>query len=64
MEIVDQVILPPTLEVGEYVVGFRWVRDQYPLRQSIPLTRCWQDCEESNQVWQSCGDVTIKAKAE
>ena len=29
MEIVDQVILPPTLEAGEYVVGFRWVRDQY-----------------------------------
>ena len=53
MEIVDQVILPPTLEAGEYVVGFRWVRDQYPLRQGIPLTRCWQDCEESNQVWQS-----------
>ena len=24
MEIVDHVILPATLEDGEYVVGFRW----------------------------------------
>ena len=35
MEIVDQVILPPTLEAGEYVVGFRWVRDQYLSAQAF-----------------------------
>lgn len=43
LEMVDKVVIPPTLAPGKYVVQWRW------------------DCEETDQVWTSCADVTIVA---
>lgn len=41
--IIDEVMIPPHLAPGDYVLGWRW------------------DCEETDQVWASCADVTIRA---
>lgn len=42
MEIVDKILIPDDLPVGEWVLNWR------------------MDQEESNQIWQSCADVTIR----
>mmetsp|Transcript_31562 Transcript_31562/g.87000 ORF Transcript_31562/g.87000 Transcript_31562/m.87000 type:complete len:412 (+) Transcript_31562:58-1293(+) len=41
LEIVDKVLIPRTLQIGDWVLNWR------------------MDQEESNQIWQSCADVTI-----
>jgi len=43
MEIVDKVLIPKDLPIGQWVLNWR------------------MDQEESNQIWQSCADVTITA---
>ena len=39
VEVVDTVQIPADVKPGKYVLGWRWVSDQYPPRRpSVPLT--------------------------
>ena len=65
--VVDYVVIPKTLEAGEYVVGFRWDCEEtaqvtirfFPQQDSrifLPITHLHGN---TAQVWQQCGDVTV-----
>ena len=64
--IVDKVQVPATIEPGDYLISWRWVRVQH--FSACPSHGCLgadgaccaaQDCEQTNQIWQNCGDVTV-----
>ena len=65
LEIVDKVRVPK-VPAGDWVVGFRWVSRHdiagmwVAFFQECQQYHCVQDCEESAQIWSSCGDITIK----
>ena len=72
----DYLRVPEHLQPGEYVLGFVSNPSTLPLeacnRADFAASDCralrvllqrW-DCETSAQVWQSCADVKIKARAQ
>jgi hypothetical protein len=74
LEIVDRILIPKGTPPGDYVLGWRWdcgATYICPLllaavcacvvRIRAPLTMSARCAEESNQIWQSCSDVTIQA---
>jgi hypothetical protein len=74
LEILDRLLIPAGTPPGDYVLGWRWdcgATYIWPLllaavcacvvRIRAPLTMSARCAEESNQIWQSCSDVTIQA---
>ena len=52
----------PDVPAGDYVVGWRCASLVHATRTRglmLRFLRRW-DCEESAQVWSSCGDISIK----